>query len=299
MITNTPVGMAFRQIPFATTTPQYSLTGRAWTETPDFASWLEKWNEVIDLDAALGLLHALMAPNRSDRFWENELQRVSLVNFLLDIADRWVGYPSGPRDSLSHKALQVLCEKFFKFEEGGPGCGSSRYFWDWILTREDVCEKILWFFRLEDESGSNIYNCPRTHGYQNTSQGKVMAKFLFDFSASVWMMQDLERGKSLDISSQRRVWFVKMRPRIIDILIHLGRLDWLHGKNLDPASLLRLNAIAMGRKLSLPPNYVGVICFRKPETLDEAVLGGSVAANTLVLHETCVRAQKKLEEKAQ
>jgi len=259
-----------------------------------FEDWLERWNEVYCVGENLGLLHCL----QNGEFWRRK-QRPDVVSFLLEIADGYTDnknffiHPSDDkkiaenRRLIAEKAFKVLCLRFFK-----DGERRKPPLWWWMLAHRELFQKVLWFVRPAEFGLRNHYGkFERTnHPYQ------IFESFLEEFSRLGWKVRRklsrCDREKVENIES----WLIEARPKFIEILAAMDNLCWLEGRELDEDSLQELRELAMNEKYFLPPTQVnqGSGRLREPESLEEALLGGSVAAKILILHRIRQKEENKL-----
>lgn len=259
-----------------------------------FEEWLAKWNGTNYLAEKLGLLHSLTTKNG----WWLESELVSL---LLSVADGYAnesfvvdgsynlygGQPAEAesRKSIANKAFSVLCLKFFR-----KGKNEEPLWW-WMLEHEVLFQKVLWFLRPRPGGLNCLYNRGSVWDSSSDHQQEIFRNFLRKFSRLGWDFHCPESRrhwdeKAMDLAKQR---LVATRPQLIDVLRELGELNWLNGRDmeLDAESVKRLTEMALSDSLFLPPEKVsdGHNSLREPKDLEEAVLGGSVAAQIVLLHQ--------------
>ncbi len=252
-----------------------------------FEEWLERWEGTTYLAEKLGLLHCLT----TEKGWWRSRE---LVLLLLEIADgytREYGFTiEHGRDSdkkqnarnrrdIAEKAFGILCLKFFK-----GGIRDERPSWWWMLEDEVLFQKVLWFLRRDDHRMRNR-DFDITGDSVSHQQG-IFRTFMYDFTRLGWEFRSLsERGRSQEADEAARKRLIATRPQFIEILDELRALNWLNGQELDAASLKKLTELSLGKKYHFPPTRVlQGNTYRKPENLAEAVLGGSVAAQVVLLH---------------
>jgi len=252
-----------------------------------FEEWLERWKGTTYLAEKLGLLHCLTTENG---WWQSR----ELVLLLLEIADgytREYGFAiererdgdkqnARNRKDIAEKSFGVLCLKFFK----GKTRDRSPSWW-WMLEDEVLFQKVLWFLRRDDHRMQN-----RDFDIAGDSISHlegIFRIFMYDFAQLGWNFRSLsERGRSQKADELARKRLIAARPQFIEILDELRALNWLNGQELDAASLKKLTELALGKKYHFPPTRVlEGNTYRKPENLAEAVLGGSVAAQVVLLHQ--------------
>lgn len=270
-----------------------------------FEEWLTRWNGTAYLAEKLGLLHSLTTKNG----WYLEPE---LVLLLLSVAD---GYADGVfsddeirdpyyqrneaknRKIIAEKAFSVLCLRFFRGNEEHEGP-----LWLWMLKHEVLFQKVLWFLRKAD--GFNyLYNCSYIRCNSDDHQYRIFRNFMKEFSRLGWEFRCPEFGRLWGRWNEKTENLVKQRliaarPQLIDVLCELGELNWLDGKDveLDAKSLKKLTEMALGNNLFLPPEKVSdsSCSLRKPKSLKEAVLGGSVAAQIVLLHQIKENERKRI-----
>ena len=246
-----------------------------------FEEWLKKWNGTNYLSDKLGLLHGIELHQNSQ-----------YVSFLLEIAngyasrsgftlrEDWSEQCSKDRHAIAEKAFTVLCLKFFKSGE--------KYYnpplWWWMLENAQLFDKVLWFL------GPNLKNCCFMDRDDNpTHPQQVFNEFLIAFAKLGWggyrsMANNFGRGCCSEDVEKR---LITARPQFIDILDQISMLSWLnhHERDLDKASLKKLTELALESNYHFPPNKVNMSGeYRNPISLEEAVLGGSVAAEIVLLN---------------
>lgn len=276
--------------------PTHPLLGFTPTDFNSFEEWLEKWNGTTRLAERLGLLHSLIEGG----WWAKR----ELVSLFLEVAD---GYDhesnfvvhkeydaynriAKSRKSIAEKAFAVLCLRFFKEgkEYGNPS-------WWWMLEDEILFNKVLWFLgRSENQRG--LRDCCFGSTDAGKHQHEVFRVFTRKFVRLGWEFRSMsERHWDSSANEPVKKRLVAARPQFIDILCALGELNWLDGKELDAASLKKLTQMALEESVSLPPEKVFESgSYRKPRSLEEAILGGSVAARIVFLHRICEKERKRI-----
>ncbi len=269
-----------------------------------FDEWLARWNSTKVLGEKLGLLHCLQVTE----YWLDKREQTAF--FLLDVAD---GHRTGKpfhynwrehdakntnknREIISRKAFDVLCVKLFTAgKEGYPPL------WWWMLSNQESFDKLLWFCRPEADNYDRPYK-----GEEVRHQTEVFGEFLQDFARLGWAYDgSLYQYRHDENPEEIRARLVAARPQFIEILCYLRQLWWLNQPmsgfstdfpELDRACLAKLKGIALGTDLPLPEQDINASsdCIRRPKTLHEAICGGSVAAEILVLHSIRQREQKRI-----
>jgi len=252
-----------------------------------FEAWLARWRETEYLAEKLGLLHVMM----DDRSWW--VMKEALL-FLLSIADGYAddsnfvtsrfesSSPSAKdRKKIAEKAFGVLCERFFKGDTR-----DNKHSWLWALTDEDLFNKILWFLRSGDFSWTGNYR-PIKFDIHNHQQD-IFRAFLKEFARLGWRTNNSHERQWGDDATRETVKsrLKAARPRLVEVLGALGELSWLNRQELDDASLKKLTEMAMADNHFFPSDNASscLEALRKPISLEEAVLGGSVAAQVVLLH---------------
>ncbi len=256
--------------------------------------WLARWNETKHLADRLGLLHHLTTQDG----W---FQYPELVSLLLDFAD---GYRclsnfynreesyyhrheiAKKRQVIAKKAFEVLCLRFFREGKDG-GCP----FWWWILKNEALFNKALWFLSVKDYNNRlrnldfhfDISSAEDRHQETFRIFARRFARLGWDFPANCHL--DPVVGKRI----------VDSKPQFIDVLCALGELQWLNTQDLDKACLDKLTKLALEQSIRLPQETVSDTRYsRQPKSLEEAVLGCSVAAQVVLLYRIREREQNRI-----
>ncbi len=260
-----------------------------------FEEWLERWKATDYQDEKLGLLHGLAG---KDNYFLNKPQAVF---FLLEIADGYDGHEFSDgnrnhygyeeraknRKAIAQKAFAVLCLKFFK---GGEQREPTPLWW-WMLEDEALFNKVLWFLDPKRENYWRWKDDELNHARE------TLRKFLHEFTSLGWEFDTLCRRygyrRAMETEEQR---MVATRPQFIGILDRMRMLNELNDKELDEASIKKLTELALGEKLFLPPKALGSSGdnYRKAETLEEAVLGKSMAAQLVLMHRVKQKEQKRI-----
>lgn len=258
-----------------------------------FEEWLARWNETNYLAEKLGLLHSLTTKNG---WWS----KPELVLLLLSVADGYTDESfsddrnydpyrqrteAESRKSIAKKAFSVLSLKFFQSER------NEEPLWWWGLEHEVLFQKVLWFLRPRLGGLNRLYNCSCICDSSSDHQQGIFRNFLREFSRLGWNFRCPESRQRWDEKTRASVEqrLVAARPQFIDVLRELGELNWLNGKDLelDAKSVKKLTEMALGDSLFLPLEKISdsFSSLRKPKNLEEAVLGGSIAAQIVLLHQ--------------
>jgi hypothetical protein len=180
----------------------------------------------------------------------------------------------------------MLCLNVFKDRRKDNG---ERSTWIDEIIDFETLKKILWFFRLGGDNLRSSLEDVYTEIVR--SFALTMCKFIFEFR--YFGNYAGEEDKKI------QAMFRSVRPQVIEILYQLGRLDLLLSNDwkyddLDFPSLLTLKELAMGYKVELRDCHPS---HRLPETLEEAVAGGSQAARVLHTLLTIGKERKRLRKK--
>lgn len=271
--------------------PQHPLLAIKPRQHRSFEEWLAAWNVAGDqMGTRLGLLHEVTTN-------QNCWIPYRMVRFLLDIAD---GHRDGGvltsreenarldrseypelRQAIARKAFSVLYLKFFRCEKEG----SRTYpLWWSILHNDELCRKVLHFFRPES---NGLRNLGRAAWRQNEHEREAVIGFLRSFCRLGWDTREFyELLNDVDDGVRKRL--AALRPKFVEVLNELGELRWLvedTARELDTASLAKLKEIAFRKDLFFPhENITQSTNRRRPRTLREAVLGGSEAAAVLLIY---------------
>ncbi|OGZ79394.1 MAG: hypothetical protein A2528_03760 [Candidatus Staskawiczbacteria bacterium RIFOXYD2_FULL_37_9] len=283
---------------------KHPLEGLCPSDIQAFADWKSRWDGTPVLGEKLGLLHCLQVM----KYWPDT--RKQTVFFLLDIANgyrtgkpfhNWQGYNASEinegLDMISKKAFDVLCVRLF-----APTKNDYPSQWKWMLVTQETFEKLLQFCLPEAEN----YRLPYD-GEQVSHQTEVFGRFLLEFSQLGWVHDfspsEFSRNKDVNLA-EIRARLIAARPQFMEILRYIRQLSRLNKPmrdfsnefpELDGACLKKLKEMAFRASLNLPWQEVGATAyFRKPETLHEAILGGSVAAEILVINSIRQKEKKRI-----
>ncbi len=267
-----------------------------------FEEWLGRWNGTNYLDEKLGLLHSLITKTG---WWI----KPELILFLLSVADGYTdksfsddrvhvlyGQPTEAenRKSIASKAFSVLCLKYFRSEK------KEEPLWWWLLEHEVLFQKVLWFLRRRTSISNRLCNCSLIHNGSDDHQQEIFRNFLRKFSRLGWDFRCPESRRYWDEKTRQLIKkrILAARPQLIDVLCELGELNWLNGRDLelDAKSIKRLTEIALSNSVFLPSEKVSDGCssLRKPKNLEEAVLGGSIAAQVVLLHQIREKERRRI-----
>lgn len=288
---------------------KHPLIGSELRVLDSFENWLTKWKQSTHLHEKLGLLHALTS-NNGWRSGEDQL-----VFTLLDIADGFTSSSNfgsdGPggcdrqtvenRQEVAKKAFSVLCLRFFDSESSRDREDRDPS-WLWMLAYEVLFGKLLWFLRFEGDTRTNMHNRISAHQVDGESEKHyytIFREFMFNFAKLGWHLVSGVRGwneKTHQLVNQR---LMVARPQFVDILDLLGELNWLGSKHrsfkLDEATIKILTEKVLCQKLYLSKKGSEWDDeFRNPESLEEALLPYSVAAEIVLIHNIRAREAKRI-----
>jgi hypothetical protein len=221
------------------------------------------------------------------------------VLFLMELADGWrssnnfriFDESSGEeraknRCKVAEKAFDVLCARFFGHEKDRDPM------WWWMLGDQEVFEKTLWFLRVDDD---RLCRCTlrNFHADSEKPQIRTIGKFLTIFAELGWEYGRYDfRSLCKSVVVER---LISARPKLVDILAATNNLHWLlRQKKPDRATHQALKSLAFQYKLYLPriDGSWGEE-YRVPETLQEALYGGSREAEVLLLCKS-LQSQRRL-----
>jgi hypothetical protein len=260
----------------------HPLHGRNFTRHQTFEEWLAAWQAATSQEVAMGLLHSLYGAE----FKINE----EAILFLLDMADGFaqdcvlvtreerfkldgrladIDRLTASRARFAQKAFAVLCSEFFKPETARIDCMHERnYDYTHMVQNPVVREKVLRFFRSrEDASERPLFNFPRSKGSLKGAKDpnlQAVEAFLKALVGYAWPNNGRGPSKLGE----------ELRPRLIDILSALDRLDiLLYHQAAEPAVPIRkaLTSLALSCVSS------------GPRTVRQALIYGSRAAEILVI----------------
>lgn len=239
------------------------------------------WNDSRTMKHRLGTLHTILTADHVGK---------ESVPFLMELADGWTcssnfqvyGKTGGEeraknRQKIAEKAFDVLCARFFGHKK------NDNPMWWWMLGNQEVFDKTLWFLRAND---NRIGRCTLRNyrGDDEKPQMRTFGKFLADFAELAWEHGRYDfRGFCQDEVVER---LKDARPRLVDILAATHNLHWLlKKKTLDRGTRQALKSLVFRYELYLPKadDVLGET-HRVPKTLQEALYGGSQAAQVLLLY---------------
>lgn len=275
--------------------PLHPLCTKELRLIPTWSEWKKLWEAEAHPERLIGLLHigfdVPLDTEASDRIlfylsiadghtsgigtWEERRQEFSF-------SGRYTTW-AGIRRWISEKAFQKLCRRVFKNTESRD----RRPSWLATLTCDSyrVLDAVLAFFLECDpvwvQQGRLLRNLPQD---KDSHEWGVAVSFLENLSIFAWNPFLLANyGDDLAIRESVR----QRRPQLVRVLAGLGKLSLFEGKSpedLDDACNEELKRVALGTRLYLPTGPDWRETFRLPETLEEAVVGGSEAARVLLLH---------------
>lgn len=181
------------------------------------------------------------------------------------------------RQRIAVKAWKALCTNFFKNTQTNPYIDIPS--WARTIVLPGVLEKVIWFFRAEEDS-------MRIITVRNASQKgagvyhEITRKFIHDLVIFVWNFRCFGRyGEKEDECIRKRLDEVK--GGTIDIMDHFGWLDGLLKDAYKPdlACRKQLELIAMREQRWVSNENA----WRCPTSIEEAAWLGSKAAQIILL----------------
>lgn len=263
------------------------------SSSTNWALWLEAWKSTDNLMGRLGLLEHGFDFEDHTPFLHERLafyMRLADVSALrknntgtIPINQGHDAKPGTATDYfdcmylLSQMAFSMLCEKVFRIDPLRE-LGDQLYGWFNTLPRLKMC---LWFFRTvqSDEAnydiGNILYRRPLPEDQKN-----IIHVFLGHLACVPKMCDVTEEVK----------YFSKNNPRyFLELLHHTGRLMDLVNVNppvpIDEKAAEELKQLALRCPIWMP-KAGGAREFRRPNSLTEALAGGSAEAIVLKILET-------------
>ena len=196
-----------------------------------------------------------------------------LVRFGTKIED----IPHDLQEILSQKALQMLCQKFFK------NTAEENHYPSWVrlAAGPQVLAKLIWFFRLDDE-GRKLFNLGYSSNWCEIGKNnmEIAATFAEEFSLLTWKCKEEKFRDRLYNGEAEAFW--QVRPSMIEILFGLRKLDALFSneryKRIDKECMNKIEYLALAFKLNF-----SILEKRKPESIKEACLVSQAARVLLSL----------------
>lgn len=272
--------------------------------------WKELWQGTEYAELRHSLLHFGFAVQADST--DEVIERVCLY---LDIADGWKysrNFKKGEEDYsylfgtvfgsevnnlpefrrfLAQKAFQSLCQNFFK------NTAAKDYYvpsWARMATEHQVLEKILWFFRLNED----VVDIPNLDPFDSTDHNmEIATKFIRDLCEFAWTCENNRWGRG-EVYEEMKDELRKARPEMIRLLSGIGALDVLLNTGeyqLDKSCVKQLENIAMAYDRWLPSATSWSNEHRKPRTLEEACFGNSQAARVLLILRVKQAEQKRFD----
>ena len=170
-----------------------------------------------------------------------------------------------PRHGVIQKFYRELCD--FPFRKNGKSAAHSRQWLDLYLHQE-VFATIFWFF--EPPRG----NIPERN---RSPYDKVTREFLTDFAQVVWVVGSAHGDSHSNLSPETREMCRAARPKILEILFAMGRLDCLGHENPDEFDD---KLVLILEKFARRHPWSDELVF---ETIEEGAAAGNLAAEFLVL----------------
>lgn len=288
--------------------PLHPLRSRQLKLIGEWKDWLALWETEIHAERLVELLH--IGFRVQYREYEEAEQQFLLYLALADghtepigsweelRADTMSYTTFGPnqnwakiRQQIAQKAFKELCRSLFENTTERPEGPPS---WVQPLVRfPRVFDAILTLFLPIDTFEPTLRNLPRERkGHDCETAGTFLRKL----SILAWKPDTLE---DYGYDADQRKTFHERRPQFVRILAGLGELRLFSEGHrfvkleLDEKDCEMLEKIALGTKLDLPtpPNWSSE--HRLPETLEEAVAGGSRAAQLLLIERAAGRQKKR------
>lgn len=261
---------------------------RTWEE------WKEKWNTATSAEMLHSLLHfGFSIECKQCEQFEEENERII---FYLEIADghgdernfgdedintrhlktdRLSNLPTRQlKQSLSEKAFSILCNKFFK-NRGHDDCPT----WAFIAVRPAVFEKLLWFFRWDDEKNKIIHNLyypfstPENEHNEEVAREFALGLCKFSYTFRYFGEYAGENDKKI------QKMFLEVKPAIIRILLGLKKENILLRKDFYAGK----TEITELKKICLAEELWDGTTFRTCKTMEEAYFFGSLTAAIAIL----------------
>ena len=279
---------------------------------------LELWGVTTALQVMEGLLHVGFSVSLEKVSWdEPAYSYIDRLLFYFSVADGWADHyllkvsgeadtryelgwdrsgnfikksASELRQQLARKAFDQLCLYFFNKELHPEHEAGFSGIWPGTVASEQLLPVIMNFFRVEGSViGRRIRNLSRR---RDSHTERVATNFLMNLAEFIWEWKAVTaRDQYLDV----RTRLDEAKPWMIDILVNLGKLDFLNKwiADLDERCLGKLREIAMGCELG---HYHFPVSESRPvATLDEACLVGSKAAWLLKKRELMDNEQARLQ----
>jgi hypothetical protein len=290
------------------------LCSKSLCPISSWSAWLMLWESADTMEILKGLLHCGFDVPLLHPVSQKTTPAGDRVRFYLMVAEGWTGWPklsssvdgvdlplysyggknvgiSGLRQIVAKKAFEVLCQGFFK-KQNGLSRESQDLFFEAIVSDDRLFGALKHFFRcscgsIGDHIIMNLANRNR-FTFLVSHNEELAISFLLGLANFLWTRSPLNQSggqESASYEDKMRQSLEKARPWMVDVLSYLGELEGFFQPKillkLDQPCLNKLRDIALRSNLSLSP-----LSYRKVENIEEACLAGSPAARLLVLYET-------------
>lgn len=291
--------------------PLHPLRAKELRLIPSWSEWKKLWEAEVHPERLIGLLHiGFDVPLKT--YASEQTYASERILFYLSIADghtsdigsweeqnRELGFTSLGRNltwaeirqRVAQKAFQELCRHLFKNTERPDQTPS----WFRELT-EDSChilDAVLDFFLERDlESGPLKMRLRNLLQHEKSHEHEIAASFLEELCIFAGSYPQPFRERDAEIEKNLR----QRRPQFVRILVGLNKfalLRWESPEDLDDACYKMLKRLALGTELYLPTEPSWEKHLRLPNTLEEALTGGSGAAKILLLHGIRLKEHKR------
>jgi hypothetical protein len=293
---------------------------RNWQE------WMREWITCPNYTSRLNLLHVgfnlhLEARDETDRFLfylEVADGYGSIGNFGYDVRQSSQNmvecfnatpprldqmFPYQACQLLAIKAFEILCVKLFKdtFERDGRQ-NFALPSWVRLVSLPGVLEKAVWFFRTEQKPGRVPYFRNLRLGFEHLFHQKIARQWILDLLRVVCEFRQIYTGSS-GVTEQDRKFRARLdaiKPELIEMLFRLG--DGAPLRLINPrfkptedlCVLLEKRAMESPREFAIPNGGTGKE-LRLPNSLEEAMFGGSLSPVILYYWRTLLTEQKRFD----
>ena len=279
------------------------------------ASW-KQWKERWEEESCVEILHSLLHFGFSVTVdgYDEDAERVCMYLNIADKGDsflrvfqrsddkdlhfyntfgREVRTTEDLRKVLSQKAFQMLCQNFFK------NTSEKDYYlpsWMPLAAHPQVFTKLFWFFRLNE-----LWGMPNLHlRYSGNHNEEIAADFALNFCLSAWDCDEEYGNRYYKVSEEVRERLKQSQPDMITILFGLRKLDVLLRRdiceNIDKECIKKLQELTLESELNLPDIGSCVGRRRKPQSIEEACLGRSQAAQVLIVLQVIQSEKERFDE---
>jgi hypothetical protein len=263
------------------------MAGKQLNCIRDWDQWLKKWEDTKCAETLQGLLHVGFDVPRGSN--ESHTQAERILKYL-SLADgfceprlmfedgasslaRETSFGTVPvsevRKRLARKAVAVLYKKVFALEY--PPYTLNKYpMWLMHLVDERVLDKVIWFFRTEDE-GKNIRNIVKE---KDSRLGEGLERFATELCILMWEFPSLHGWESSAEDERIRKLFATRLVKIVPLMVklRLTNLFIMHIRKVTPEILNAFQDMVMNEHYLFPGEEgCGP---RKPRTVQEACISG-------------------------